>query len=147
LLIKPPPRPPKPGRKPDPKPQKNSGSILKRWVSRRRSNKSPQNPTSPKSADPSSEEEYEEPFQRADEVYASIDHICEETISRSSVSDDGDASGYTELDSSYISVSQKPYAALLRNPSKSELVSLPALSIYLRVIGQGIYVWLDNLPT
>jgi hypothetical protein len=118
---------------------------LKRWVSRRRSDK---NPTSPKSADPSSEEEYEEPFQRPDGIYARIDDICEETISRSSVSEDSDASGYTELDSAYISVSQKPYGKLLRNPPKSELVvSLPALFIYLRVIGKGIYVWLDNLPT
>jgi hypothetical protein len=100
---------------------------LKRWVSRQSSNKNPTSPTSPTSPtnEDSSEEEYAEPFQRADGVYASIDDIYEEAISQSSVSEDSDASEYTELDSAYKSVSQKPYGKLLKNPPKSEQVSLP----------------------
>jgi hypothetical protein len=97
---------------------------LKRWVSRQSSKKNPTSPTSPTNED-SSEEEYEEPFQRADGVYASIDDIYEEAISQSSVSEDSDASEYTELDSAYKSVRQKPYGKLLKNPPKSEQVSLP----------------------
>ncbi|CAB4022340.1 GRB2-associated and regulator of MAPK -like [Paramuricea clavata] len=66
--------------------------------------------------------QYEEPFQRADGVYASIDDIYEETISQISVSEDSDYSEYTELDGAYKSVARSHVKRLLRYLGMSAFV-------------------------